>query len=269
VAERIATHVPAAVTAEIRKLAHTLGVSAERLEHLGGVPAHDLRQLRGQIAEALFQADRALFSKVAALSKAVPVGVAAKLAQVAFSPLLAARTAEVIDPHRAGALVAKLPDGYLADVSAALDPTRAPHVVADIPPERIARVGAELARRREWVVIAAFVDAVSADALAATVAVFDGEQLLRIGFVLDDKSRLEDITGLVTDRQLDEMLAGAADHGLWQELDDLVGHLGPQRAQRLAARYRSAPGQVRAAVEEAAAAGSLSRGAMAALSGDG
>ena len=39
---------------------------------LDGVPAEDLRELRAQIGEALFQADRHAFARVAALSKAVP-----------------------------------------------------------------------------------------------------------------------------------------------------------------------------------------------------
>ncbi|MDP9091670.1 MAG: hypothetical protein M3N95_01690 [Actinomycetota bacterium] len=254
-------------TGEIHKLAHTLGVTPTRLDALRALPPEDLRALRGQIAEALFQADRSRFATVAALSKAVPVAVAAKLTEHAFPPLLAARTAELVDPQRAGELVARLSDDYLADVSAALDPGRAREVIAAIPAHRIARVGAELARRQEWVVIGGFIDQVSPGALAATVREFDGEQLLRIGFVLDDKRRLDDITGLVTELQLDAMLEAARSQKLWAELDELLSNLSPPRVARLARRYAAAPARLRSALAKAAATGVLSERSLTSVAG--
>ena len=68
----------AATAAELQKLAHTLGVDVDRLDMLAGVPADELRTLRSQVAESLFQADKHYFTRVAALSKAVPGAVAAK-----------------------------------------------------------------------------------------------------------------------------------------------------------------------------------------------
>ena len=59
-----------------------------RSTFLDSVLPADIRRLRGQVAEALFEADRHLFARVAALSKAAPVAIAAKLAEHAFSPLL-------------------------------------------------------------------------------------------------------------------------------------------------------------------------------------
>ena len=177
--------------AELRKLAHTLGVKPDRVEMLAHLPAEDVRALRKQVAEALFQADRPHFVRVANIAKAVPVPIAAKVTQAVLPPLLAARSAELLDPARAAELVARLPDAYLADVSAAMDASRAPEVVAAIPPDRVARVGAELARRQEWVVIGGFVSAVDEQALAESIAIFDGEQLLRIGWVLEDPSRAD------------------------------------------------------------------------------
>jgi hypothetical protein len=254
-------------TSELRKLAHTLGVDTDRLRALDGVPSGDLRILRGQIANALFEADRPRFAKVAALSKAVPVAVAAKLTEHAFPPVLAARTAELVDPHRASELVARLSDRYLADVSAAMDPARAPEVIASIPPARIATVGVELARREEWIVIAGFIDQVTAEALAQTVRAFSGEQLLRIGFVLDDKSRLDVVATLVTDEQLDEMYQAAIDFCLWPELDDLITHLGDERVARIAKHYAQATPDQREAAVQAAASGTLSQTSLGLLTG--
>jgi hypothetical protein len=251
-------------SAEIQKLAHTLGVGPERLENLASVPAADLRTLRAQIADALFEADRRHFAKMAALSKAVPVAIAARITERALPPLLAARTAELTEPARAVELVARLSDGYLADVSAVLDPSRAPQLIAQLPPERVANVGRELARRAQWVVIGGFVAHVSDAALAATVREFTGEQLLRIGFVVDDKSRLDHIAQLLTEAQLDALLTAAAG-GRWPELDDLLAHLSPAGSARLREHVAAAPAGVTAAIHAAAADGRLSPASLSAL----
>jgi len=232
--------------AERRKLAHSLGVEPERLSMLAGLPAEEVRALRRQIADALFRADRQHFVRVAALAKAVPVAVAARLTEAVLPALLAARTAELLEPARAAELVARISDGYLADVSAAMDASRAPAVIAAIPPERVAAVAAELGRRGEWVVIGGFVSQVSDQALARSVAVFDGGQLLRIGYVLDDADRLDRVTGLLSDRQLDELLAAAAADGLWTEFTDLLDRLGPAQRSRLADRFARLTEQDRA-----------------------
>jgi hypothetical protein len=251
--------------AEIRKLAHQLGVASSRLGFLDAVPAADLRALRGQIGEALFQADKHQFSKVVAVSKVVPAALAAKVTEHALSPLIAARTAELLDPPRAVDMVKRLSDHYLADVSAAMDPSRSPEVLSQIPPDRVAAVGAELARRGEWVVMGGFVSVVSPAALRAAIAELNGEQLLRIGFVLDDMSRLDDIAAMLTDQQLDELLEAAARQVLWRELDELLANLDGVRPQRLAARFARADPDIVAAVDVAAADGALSAAGAAKL----
>jgi hypothetical protein len=255
----------AAVPAEVQKLAHTLGVAPQRLDRLTSLPSDDVRLLRTLVTEALFQADKPRFVRMAALSGSVPVAVAAKITEHALPPLLAARTAELIDPTRAAELVSRLSDGYLAQVSAAMDAARAPEVVARIPADRVAKVAVELARREEWVVIGAFVVHIAPDALEASIRALNGEQLLRVGYVLDEKSRLDEISAIVTDEQRDEMLAAAAEHDLWSELDDLLAHLGPTEASWLADRLAVAPEPVAAAVRRAAASGALSPTARDAL----
>lgn len=234
-------------TPELIKLAHVLGLAPEQLaalEGLADVPPQDLRTLRRQIGDALFRADKQHFAKVAALSKAVPTAVAAKLTEHALPPLLAARTAELLEPQRAGELVKRLPDSYVADVATAMDPARSPEVIAGIPAERVARVAAELARRREWVVIGGFVAQVSHEALVASVRAFDGEQLLRISFVLDEPGRLDEIAAALTDAQLDQLLTAAAEHDLWTELAALLANVGAAARGRLDTRLAAAPDTV-------------------------
>ena len=242
---------------ELQKLAKTLDVPVERLEFLAGVPAEDLKVLRQQVAESLFRAGKPAFARVAALSKTVPVGVSAKLTEAALPPLLAARTAELLEPAKAAELVSKVSEGYLADVSARMDAARAPEVIAAIPPAKVATVGLELARRGEWVVIGGFVSHVSTDALRASIANYDGEQLLRIAFVMDDLSRVDAVGELLSDTQLDEIVAAAPAHGLWQEITSLLDHLAAPRLARIGARYGAASAEVHAAYDAAVAAGEL------------
>jgi hypothetical protein len=254
-------------TPEIRKLAHQLGVDPSRLQFLSDVPQADLRELRGLVGEYLFQADRHHFDKVVAVSKIVPTALAAKVTEHALPPLIAARTAELLEPTKAVDMVGRLSDRYLADVSAAMDPARAPEVIANIPPAQVAKVGAELARRGEWVVMGGFVSLVSDAALRSAVENLSGEQLLRVGYVLDDLSRLDDITDMLTDDQLDDMLGAAIAHDLWRELDGILIHLTGTQARRIAARYAEAPSPVVAAVDDAARSGALSETGLAALRG--
>jgi len=252
---------------ELRKLAHGLDVPLASLDVLAGLDAATVRELRRQISDALFEADRAAFERVAALSKAIPGAVAAKLTQAVLPPIIAARVAELLEPARAADMVGRLSESYVAEVSLRMDATRAPHIVDAIPPAKIGAVARELARREEWVVIGGFVSAVSAAALAASVAEFSGEQLLRIGFVLDDVSRFDEIGDLLTTSQLDELLTAAAASSLWAELAELVSHLTGERLDRLAARYADAPPSVRSAFDAAVEAGELPPATQAALAG--
>jgi hypothetical protein len=252
-------------TAELRKLAHTLGVDTGELAMVAALPGEDLRTLRKQIGEALFQADKHYFTRVAALSKSVPGAVAAKLTEATLPPLLAARTAELIEPSRAVDMVSRISDRYLADVSAAMDASRAPDVIAALPPERVAKVARELARRKEWVVIGGFVAEVSDAALTATVAVFDGEQLLRIAFVLDDMSRLDGIASMLSDEQLDQMLAAAAEFDLWAELTEVIEHLAGERITRMSQRFAEGDDGMQAAFRAAAKRGAFDAAALGQL----
>ena len=253
---------PTRVTVELRKLARALEVDEERLAFLETLPEHDLRELRRQVGEAMFQAARPALVRVAALSRAVPVGVAVKLTEKVLPPLIAARTSELLEPHRAAELVSRIAPKYLADVSLYMDAARAPEVVAAIPAERVAEVAAELAAREEWMVIGSFVAQVGEPALRASVARFDGEQLLRIGFVLDDVSRLDDIGGMLTDQQVDELLVAAAKFSLWTELGELMANLSALRLARLADRYAHLDDDVRAVYAGAAKAGDLDKAVL-------
>jgi hypothetical protein len=231
------------------------------------LPVADLRELRRQVSDALFNLDRPAFVRAAALSKAVPGAIAARLTEAILPPIISARVAEVLDPARAADLVTRLSESYVAEVAVRMDAARSPQVIEAIPAEKVGAVARELARREEWVVIGGFVSAVSPAALAAAVAAFSGEQLLRIGFVLDDPGRLDDIAGMLTGEQTAALVAAAAESALWAELAEIVTQVSPARRTPLVRAYAAAPQTVRATFAAAAASGELPAGVLAALAG--
>jgi hypothetical protein len=253
--------------AELAKLAHQLGVDVDRLDCVAQVSPVDLRALRHQIGEAMFTANKHQFTTMATLARTVPTALSARISQLVLPPLLAARTAELFDPHHAAELVTRMSSEYLAEIGLVMDPARAPAVVAAIPPDRVALVGVELARRGEWLAMGAFVSFVSPAALQAAVAALDGGQLLRVGFVLDDLSRLDEINQLLSERQRDQLLDAAATDQLWLELDGLLTELDDAHAARLAQRYASAPPAVQDAISSAAGRGDLGAAGYRRLSG--
>jgi hypothetical protein len=248
--------------AEIRKLAHLLGTQPGELAFLSALDATDASALRHQISDTLFEADRQLFTRVVAASRLLPIAVSVRITEYAMPPLVAARAAELLDPARAVEMVSRMSDRYVADVAVAMDPDRSPGVIRQLPAHRVGVVAAELARREEWVVMSGFVALVSPAALRAAVSVMDGGQLLEIGYVLDDTSRLDEIAALLTDRHLDEMLAAAMTGARWTELDGLVARLDDSRRTRLAARCTA---EFHAAAEAAVAAGHFSSAGLEAL----
>ena len=243
------------IRAEVTKLARLLGVEPGDLSYLERLPADAVRELREQVTDALFSADRAPLRRVAISAGVTPVAVSAQLAQRAFGPLLCARIAGEVDPGRAVDIAKRLPDSFLAEVAIELDPRRARDVIARIPTARIVAVGRELARRREYVTMGRFVGYVSAEALRSSIAAIDDEALLRTAFVLEGKGRLDDVVASLPEERLRGLTRTAAEAGLWPETLDLLCHLDPELRGLLADVAAAEPDEVldaaiRAAHEE-------------------
>lgn len=232
--------------AEILKLARLLEREPDELAYLEAVPLEDLQALREQTTEVMWQANGAALGRLAAASKLLPSGLTATISERAFGPLLSARMAGLLEPERAVDVATKLPIPFLADVAILLDPRRASALIALIPPAQTADVTRELVRRGEYVTLGRFVGHLGDEAITAAVAVMDDATLLRVGFVLEDKDRLEWLIELLPAERLGRIVEAAAEHGLWLEALDLLGHLSP--ARRLAI-VTGAPDLDRAAIE--------------------
>jgi hypothetical protein len=224
------------VRAEILKLARLLDRDEATLVHLEEVPAADIRVLRAQITDVLFTAHGPALSRLVLASKLLPVSVAATIGERAFGPVLSARVAGLLEPDRAAEMAAKMPTEFLADVAVELDPRRASDVIGRIPAAEIADITRVLMSRGEYVAMGRFVGHLSDDAIAAAVDMLDDRSLLLVGFVLEDKDRLDDLIALLPSERLDGVIDAAAKHNLWPEVLDLLGNVSEARRAELAER---------------------------------
>ena len=211
--------------AETVKLARLLGCDPGRLEYLERLGPEDLRALRDEVTEALYDAHGASLGRLAAASRLLPAALTATIGQRAFGPLLSARLAGMLDTHKAVEVAGKLPPPFLADVAVELDPRRADDLIANIAPALIGQVTAELVARREYVTMGRFVGHLGDEAIAAALGTMDDEAVLQVAFVLEDKTHLSRLMGRLPQRRSAGIIAVAAQEGLWLEALDLLNHL--------------------------------------------
>jgi hypothetical protein len=218
---------------EILKLARLLHRDPDSLSYLEALPVDDVRRLREQVTDVLFSANHKTFARLAAASKLLPAALNATIAQRAFGPVLAARITGQLEPSRAVDVAERLPPSFLADVATDLDPRRASDVIARIPPQQVAAITRELVRRDEYVTMGRFIGHLSDAAAAAALEATDDRALLRTGYVLEQKSRLEQVAELLGPERLEGVIDTARANDLWPEALDLLAHLNTDRQRRL------------------------------------
>jgi hypothetical protein len=222
--------------AEVEKLARALGAHPDDLGDLADAHPHDIRGLRHAVTDSLYEADRHHFARVAAVAKAVPVALAAKLAEHALGPLLAARVAGLVDTDLACNLARRLPPDFLAHIAVQLDPRQATAILSCLPADLVAAGARELDERGEHVAMSMFVGHLSDGTLHATVDVLSDEALLTVGFLIEAPERLDAVFAALPDERIEAIIALAAEQDRWDELEGIHEHLGPQqraRAERL------------------------------------
>jgi hypothetical protein len=222
------------IRAEIVKLARVLGVQPEQLAYLERAAPEDLRGLREQATDALFEGDRDRLYKLAFVSRLLPSPIAAKIAEWALGPLLSARVTGLLDPSKAVDLAKRLPAAFLADVAVELDPRRAREVIERMPAGQVAEIAGELAGRGEEVTMGRFVGYLGDEAIGAAMERIDDPGLLRIAFVMEGKDRLDHVLGLIPEHRLAGILNAAERERLWPEALDLLGHMSDKRKGALA-----------------------------------
>jgi len=133
----------------------------------------------------------------------------------------------------AAELAARLPAGFLADVSRYVDLRHVGPLIGGIPTETMAAVGRIQRQREEWIVLAAFVGHVPTPKLKALLGLFDGEALLRAGFVFEDLTRLDPVLALLPAERIDELAAVAQAQQLWPEAIAIAVNLGSKQRNRV------------------------------------
>jgi hypothetical protein len=220
--------------AEIIKLARLLGTPADQLGYLERAAPEDLRALREQATDKLFEGDRDRLHKLALASRILPATIGATIARWALGALLSARVTGLLAPSKAVAIAAHLPASFLADIAIELDPRRAREVIERIPAWQVGEVAAELSRRNEFVAMGRFVGYLGDEALIASMEQIDDAGLLRIAFVMEGKNRLDHVVSLLPEGRLAGVMHAADRGGLWAEALDLLNHMSDERKGELA-----------------------------------
>ena len=224
--------------AEILKLARLLGARAETLAFLEKLDTGALRQLRERTTAALYDADHHHFHRVASASKLLPASVTALIAEKALGPFLCARIAGLLPASRAVDIARRLHSGFLADVCLDIDPRHVRDLIAGVPADRVVDVAMELARRREYITMARFVDCLPEPAMRAILgALRDNAALLRIGFFVEDPAALSDVIRMLPEARLHNMIVAAieGDAELWPEALALINSIAEPQRRHMAA----------------------------------
>ena len=240
---------------EILKLARLVDAEPEQLSYLQYVAPQDIRDLREQVTVVMFDADRQMLQRVASATKMIPGKLAAAIGERAFGPLLCARVTGLLEPSRAVEIAGRLPTEFLAEVAVLLDPRRASRVIAEIPAQQIGEITAALAEREEFIAMGGFVGHLPEASLRAAVDAVDDETLLLTAYVIETKSNLGALVGLLSEQRLESIIRTAHEADLWVEAIDVLSYVSEDQRGQLgdiaaAAEDEVLDGMVRTAESE-------------------
>ncbi|MFJ9363910.1 hypothetical protein ACIRRA_05785 [Nocardia sp. NPDC101769] len=216
--------------AEIRKLAHLLYVSPERLAYLNAVPDTELREVRDRIARTLVVANHARVEQFALGAAVAPTGVMTRTVSWTDSPLFAARVAGAIGTGKALRVAAELPPYFLAASAAYLSADQRATLIGGLQPTVIRRVAAELARCEDWVTLANTVVAVPVEVLPQIISDLDDVALLESSFLMDPEVRRHVVRQSPLDR-IPGVIRLAVERENWQQFQALAGCMTPEQSE--------------------------------------
>ncbi|MGV9677859.1 hypothetical protein ACWDSJ_21490 [Nocardia sp. NPDC003482] len=219
--------------AETTKLARLLDIpDPSALDFLTELPPEAIRAFRERATDALFDADVAKLRRVAQAAKLVPTPIAAKAAEHAFGPDLCAAVAAQVEPARAIDIAKALPAPFLAEATIRLDPRRTADIIPRVPVPLVVAVARELLSRGEHVTLGRFVGVASEEMMRAVAHTMSDADLLRVGYLIEDKSAMDALLELVADR-LPGVVRAAHEHAMWAEGIDLLATVSPENRSRI------------------------------------
>ncbi|MGB1580856.1 MAG: hypothetical protein ACPHER_05045, partial [Nevskiales bacterium] len=222
--------------AENIKLARQLQVGPETLGFLSPLNDVELRNLREDLSDAMFDEARPHFERAAAATKLLPNKLIAEIAERIVGPLLSARIVGLLNPETALDITLRTSDAFIADAAALLEPKSASALIKRVPVARVERVAQVMIDRQEYVTMGRFVDHVDHEVVAEVInAIEDDEALLRTAFFVESKAVFNDLLHHVPPERIKNMavLAGEGDHDLWAEALALTTHMDDEWKGRI------------------------------------
>lgn len=227
--------------AEVTKLARQLAADEAELDFLRALPSASLQAFRDSVTDLLFAHDADRLGRVAAGSRLVPVPVAARAAEMSLGPMLCAAVAGAVDVDRGVAIASRLRTPFLAETAAQLDPRRAEGLLGRMPADLVVEVAGEMSRRGDHITMGRFVAVLPDATLAAAMPALTDADLLKTGFLLEDKSRMDALVDLVRDR-MPGIIQAAHDEDMWSEALFLLALIDEEK-QRFVAEVTAELGE--------------------------
>lgn len=220
---------------EVDKLKHELRLERHdaSLDFLLDLEPDDVAHLRRGVVGARHTRHGHRFTRLAGLSRLLPVAVTARAAESALGPLVAARAAATMEPDDAGRLAQRISPGFLSELTTHLEPSRSVDLVAALPESLLIEVGRRLLARGEHLVLGRFVGVMPARSSAEVIHSAPGDAILDIARYADDPSALDEVLAALPDETLLRVLGAAADGGREEGAIALVGSVGLEARVRL------------------------------------
>ena len=197
--------------AELVKLSRVLGAKEADVAFLAPLGVDALRKLEDRISRTLFDEYRGAFQRLADASRLLPASLVAKMSELVFGPVISARVSGLMPPARAIEVAAKLKPRFLADVTMQLDPRSASELLALMPTPIVIEVARLLLQRQEYVTMGRFVDDLTDEAIRAVTDSLDDDQaLVRIGFFVERRERLNELVDLLGAERIRRVVGAVA-----------------------------------------------------------
>ncbi len=238
------------VRAERIKLETLLDKGAGELDWLESLSLDTLTTLRDQITTVLFEGHASLFERLAGAGGVMPMKIRVLIAEKALGATLCARVAGYTPVDRAVAMAENLHVPFMADVAMRMDPHRAKPLLERLSLNHIKGVAHELARREAVITLGRFVDAMPIAVTEAVMREMDDAAVLRSAFFVNDRAHLDNVTRLLPEERLSEIIATARARGLYQEALMLMQSVGPDLERRLSELAADEPGFLAGLIEE-------------------
>lgn|GEM_PF-2667178 len=253
--------------AELVRLANVMDVALDELAFLADADEGALRDLRYAVSDHMFERESQRLHTAAKLAGLLPAAVAAKLAEHALGPLLSARTVPLVSAELIAGIGERLPAGFIADAAVHLDLRRAGPLVNSVSKKKMAEAGAELARRGEYVVLAAFVGYLDDEVLIELLSIFDAETMLQAAFLIEQPERVDALLASLDDQKVTEFQYAARKHELWEESFVVLLDLGDEQRDRFIKSLAAMPADHHATLRELLASNATIWAAAAPLMG--